>query len=344
MQLTNGAIKTGVQQPPVPPTAVDEFEGVDLETFDLSAFVVPIQSASNIAKASAKEVKNAEVDKFLNDCSELLKLGEQYEVDVVERGHKALYDLLASIYDMSIRIEQSQHKEKIVEAIRADLKENRQLSVKANTPATALIVKYVIRSDKPTISRYTKVLSVAQQENLAPADLPAYITRRGGVGQIQEVESLALAKKSGDKSSKERTALIRELFEVMGMASKVDFQFDGNVVIHNEDKESSSDKSEASSFCVFVAHHVTDNKYKIISANDLGKTYEDTLVKYLGKAMPSDLTVLEHGVRNFKKKITLDPSQPESLRREMEKQLAAPMKHKKVEVIEAEAKEMDAKF
>ena len=57
MQLTNGAIKTGVQQPPVPPTAVDEFEGVDLETFDLSAFVVPIQSASNIAKASAKEVK-----------------------------------------------------------------------------------------------------------------------------------------------------------------------------------------------------------------------------------------------------------------------------------------------
>ena len=95
---------------------------------------------------------------------------------------------------------------------------------------------------------------------------------------------------------------------------------------------------------MFVAHHVTDNKYKIISANDLGKTYEDTLVKYLGKAMPNDLTVLEHGVRNFKKKITLDPSQPESLRREMEKQLAAPMKHKKVEVIEAEAKEMDAKF
>jgi hypothetical protein len=60
--------------------------------------------------------------------------------------------------------------------------------------------------------------------------------------------------------------------------------------------------------------------------------------------MPNDLTVLEHGVRNFKKKITMDPSQPESLRREMEKQLAAPMKHKKVEVIEAEAKEMDAKF
>jgi hypothetical protein len=325
------------------PSVVDEYEGVDLETFDLSAFVMPVQSAANIAKASTKDVKNAEVEKFMSDCSELLKLSEQYEVDVVERGHKALYDLLASIYDMSLRIEQNQHRDKILEAIRTDLKENRNIIVKANTPATALMVKYVVRSDKPTISRYTKVLSVAQQENLAPADLPAYITRRGGVGQIQEVESLALAKKSGDKSSKERTALIRELFEVMGMSSKVDFQFDGNVVIHNEEKESSTDKSEASSFCVFVAHHVTDNKYKIISANDLGKAYEDGLVKYLGKAMPNDLTVLEYGVRNYKKKISLDPSQPESLRREMEKQLAAPMKHKKVEVIEADATVVDDK-
>jgi hypothetical protein len=84
---------------------------------------------------------------------------------------------------------------------------------------------------------------------------------------------------------------------------------------------------------------VSDNKYKIISANDLGRAYEDNLVKYLGKAMPNDLTVLEHGVRNFKKRISLDPSQPESLRREMEKQLAIPLKHKKTEVIEMDTSE-----
>ena len=334
MQLTNGAIKSGVQKPPMNLTPVDEFEGVDLDTFDLSAFVMPAQSASNVAKAASKEVKNTEVEKFLTESSDLVKLGEQYEVDVVERGHKALYELLASIYDLSMRIEQNQHKDKILEGIRADLKTNRDMTLKANTPAIAVMVKYVVRSDKGTLSRYTKVLTVAQQENLAPVDLPAYIARRGGVGQIQEIESLAMAKKSGDKGSKERTALIRELFEVMGMASKLDFQFDGNIVSHSEEKESSTEKAEPYSFCVLVAHHVSDNKYKIISANDLGRVYEDNLVKYLGKAMPNDLTVLEHGVRNFKKRISLDPSQPESLRREMEKQLAIPLKHKKTEVIE----------
>jgi hypothetical protein len=336
MQLTNGAIKSGVKQPPMNHTLVDEFEGVDLDSFDLSAFVMPAQSASNVAKAASKDLKNTEVEKFLSESSDLVKLGEQYEVDVVERGHKALYDLLASIYDLSLRIEQNQHKDKILEAIRTELKDTRDTNLKANTPAVAVMVKYVVRSDKSTLSRYTKVLSVAQQENLAPADLPAYITRRGGVGQIQEIESQAMAKKSGDKSSKERTALIRELFEVMGMASKLDLQFDGNVVSHSEEKEPSNEKAQPSSFCVLVAHHVSDNKYKIISANDLGRAYEDNLVKYLGKAMPNDLTVLEHGVRNFKRRISLDPSQPESLRREMEKQLAIPLKYKKTEVIEME--------
>ena len=47
-----------------------------------------------------------------------------------------------------------------------------------------------------------------------------------------------------------------------------------------------------------------------------------------------NLTVLEHGVRNLKKQISLDKSQPESLRKEMQVQLAIPLKHKQVEVID----------
>ena len=206
--------------------------------------------------------------------------------------------------------------------------------MKAGTPAIATMVRYVVRTDKPTISRYTKVLTIAQQEHLSPTDLPAYIARRGGVAQIQDVESVALAKKSGDKTSKERTALIREYFELVGATSKMDFEFGGNVNFHGEEKDG---KVESSSFCVFVACHVSGEQYKIISANDLGRSFEDGLVKYLGKAMPSDLNVLEHGLRNFKKRIASDSSQPESIRRDMKEQLAQPLKYKVVEVIEAEA-------
>ena len=335
MQLSNGAIKvkTPGAATALSKTEVNEFEGVDLESFDLSDFVAPNPSAIAV-RGVGKEVKIPEVEKFLSESAELLALGEKYEIDVVERGHKALYDLLASIYNLSLRIEQTPMREKILEAIRTELKEKYAISVKSSTPAIATMVKYVVRSDKPTISRYTKVLTVAQQENLSAADLPAYIARRGGVAQIQEIESVAMAKKSGDKSSKERTALIREYFELVGTTSKMDFEFGGNVVFHGEEKDG---KVETSSFCVFVAHHVSGDQYKIISANDLGRSFEDNLVKYLGKAMPSDLMVLEHGVRNYKKQIALDNSQPESIRRKMKEQLAAPLQHTKVEVIEAEA-------
>lgn len=336
MQLSNGAIKVktpGAVSALATKTEEKEFEGVDLETFDLSDFVAPNPSAVAV-RGAGKEVKIPEVEKFLNESAELLALGDKYEIDVVERGHKALYDLLASIYNLSLRIEQNPHRDKILEAIRTELKTAREISVKAGTPAIATMVKYVVRSDKPTISRYTKVLTVAQQENLSAADLPAYIARRGGVAQIQDVESVALAKKSGDKTSKERTALMREYFELVGTASKMDFEFGGNVVFHGEEKDG---KVETSSFCVFVAHHVSGDQYKIISANDLGRTFEDSLVKYLGKAMPSDLMVLEHGVRNYKKRIASDTSQPESVRRKMKEQLAEPLKYAKLDVIEADA-------
>ena len=339
MQLSNGAIKVKTASAAALAAKVEEneFEGVNLETFDLSAFVAPKPGAIAV-RGTGKEIKNPEVEKFLTESAELLALGDKYEIDVVERGHKALYELLASIYGLSLRIEQHAQRDKILDAIRSELKETRQLTIKSGTPAINTMVKYVVRSDNRVISRYTKVLTVAREENLAAADLPAYIARRGGVGQIQEVEALAMAKKSGDKSSKERTALIREFFELMGTTSKMDFEFPGNVVFHGEDKDG---KPETSSFCVFVAHHVSGDQYKMISANDLGKSFEDNLVKYLGKGMPQQLNVLEAGVRNFKKQIMSDSSQSDSMRRKMKEQLAEPLKYAKVEVIEAEAKFTD---
>jgi hypothetical protein len=63
------------------------------------------------------------------------------------------------------------------------------------------------------------------------------------------------------------------------------------------------------------------------------------LVKFIGKALPNDLTVLEHGVRNLKKQISMDKSQPESLRKEMQLQLAVPLKHKQALVIDMETTE-----
>lgn len=331
MQLTNGAITKSATPPPMSnQLAVQELEGVDLETFDLSAFVITGKTKDKNAVA----VLAPEVVHFVKESEALFKLGEKFELEVVQRGHQSLYELLASIYGLALRIEESPQKDQILDAIRKDLKDNHDTIVKSNSTPINVMVKYVIRTDKPAATRYAKVLSVARQENLSVVDLPAYITRRGGVSQAQEVESVALAKKAGDQSSKERTGLIREFFSLMGLTSAHDFEFEGSVILHNEVTEKDSDLS---SFCVFVAHHVSGDKYKMISANDLGRSYEDNLIKYLGKGMPSNLYLLERGIRNYKRSIANDPAKPESLRKEMQRQLAIPMKYKQTDVIEMDA-------
>ena len=332
MQLTNGAITKSAAPPPLASQlAAQELEGVDLETFDLSAFVISAMVKDKSLKVMANDPGTQEVQKFLAQSEELFKLGEKFEFEVVERGHQALYELLASIYGLALRIEESAQKDKILAAIRTELKDKHDIKIQANSTPIAAMVRFVVRTDKANASRYVKVLSVAREENLSVVDLPAYITRRGGVSQTQETESVALAKKTGDKSTKERTELIREFFSLMGVTSKLDFEFEGNVIVHNPEKEADS---QLSSFCVFVAHHVNGDKYKMISANDLGKSWEDNLVKYLGKGMPNNLYLLEKGIRNYKRRLSLDPSQPESLRKELERQLTVPMKYRQIDVIE----------
>ena len=125
------------------------------------------------------------------------------------------------------------------------------------------------------------------------------------------------------------------------MSSKEDFKFNGTVVVHNDEKKTAA---ETSSSCVFVAYHVGGDDYKLIMANDLGKAYEDNVIKYLSRAMPSDLHTIERGgVRNFKRKLSMDESQPISLREAMQRQLKEPLKHQQVEVIEVEAVVGDGK-
>jgi hypothetical protein len=232
---------------------------------------------------------------------------------------------------LALRIEENDQKDKIVAAIRTDLKDNHSIKLQTNSTPMAAIVRYVVRADKLVASRYTKVLTVAREENLSPEELPAYISRRGGVTQIQETEAKALAKTSGDKNSKERTALLREYFELVGYTSTEKMKYEGTVVVHNSEKATAA---ETSSFCVFVAHHSSGDDYQIITANDLGRTYEDNLIKYLGKEFPSDLYKLERGLRNFKRKLAMDPSMPEGLRKNLTAQLAMTMKYKPQDVIE----------
>ena len=342
MQMSNGAIRHG-STPQLPnggnlPALTKSAPEIDLDSFDLGDFVVATNKSTKTVRTTVKTKEQVEVEKFMKESSELFELGIKYETEVVQRGHQALYELLASIYNLALRIEENEQAAKIVAAIRKDLKDNHDIKLQTNVTPMAAVVRFVVRQDKVASSRYAKVLEIARQENLPAEELPAYISRRGGVTQIQDTEANQLAKKGGEKNSKERMELMREYFTLLGQASKQSFTYEGAVVAHEIEKISDAKVSE---FCVFVAHHVGDAEYKMINANDLGRSYEDNLLRFIGKDLPNDPYVLERGLRNFKRKLSMDESQPEGFRQEMVRQLAKPMKYKETAVIEMDMSEVD---
>ena len=130
MQMTNGAIRSpNKDNLPSPPQSLDKEPSVDLDTFDLSAFVLPKSSTKGSGQKPIAQDKTAkEITQFIQESDDLFKMGQKYEIEVVARGHQSLYELLASIYGLALRIEQSEQSTKVVAGIRKYLKDNQNFN------------------------------------------------------------------------------------------------------------------------------------------------------------------------------------------------------------------------
>jgi hypothetical protein len=194
--------------------------------------------------------RQKEVQEALAECDLLIKRNQDYEHNFVVLGNQALYDLLTSIYTFALKLEKSDHKYEILGKMREHLR-NKDIRVQTNTPDLTILIKYIIGSDRKKATNYCRILKIALEERLAPEELGGYISRRGGIGQIHEIEVLSAAREIGHKTSKERLALMREFLTLQQWESGVEFKYDYPIIQHNSDKQT---KSETASFCIFVTN------------------------------------------------------------------------------------------
>jgi hypothetical protein len=166
------------------------------------------------------------------------------------------------------------------------------------------VIKYVVGAERQTAANYSRVLSIAMEENLAPNELSVYISRRGGIGKIHNIETMEHAKKLGEKESKERLDILREYYSYSRYNSTEKFNYGGDTLQHNFEKK--TDK-ETSTFCFFMTtYDDVKDEYTIISAHDLGKTYEDALLRTIFKDATNDLSRLRNGLRRFEEGLIKD--------------------------------------
>ena len=337
----NGVYKNGTISVPKNGRVVVEEDVGELEQFDLMNYMSSAMEnkSARAIKPSDKTRREQQIVKFISEGKELFALSEKYQADFIVRGNQALYELLGSVYSLGLRIEQSENSSEIVRLIKKKLKEDYDIKVGTSASAMSTMVQFIIRSDKRNSARYAKVLEVAMQEDLSPEELPAYISRRGGVSQIQQIESEAIAKKQGSKESAERLALLREFYKYYSyqdIFQKVDY--DKEVVVHNDEKNTAAETAQFA-FFMSVEDPYKRGEFKIISVHDLGKTFEDVIFKFLNKKAPSSLRVLEASVRNIQKKL-LQGDISSGLRDHLKAEIAKPLKYAEQEAIDVDAKEV----
>lgn len=288
----------------------------EAEAFDLNE-LFSIGGKAMTVRPSDKAVMDKEVQKYLKAGDALSVKNELYHKEYVVRGNQALYELLAGIYTLAMQINMSSNRVNILEAMRQKLKE-RDIKTQYTTPPMTTIVKYVVGADRATAANYSRVLTIAMDENLAPEELAAYISRRGGISQIHGTEAKDAAKKLGEKENKERMDILRDYFMLQRWVTPHKIKYEGEVIQHNPDKQTAK---ETATFCFFMTvYDEATKEYCIINANDLGKTYEDALLRVIFKDAPNDLNRLRAGLRKFEEKLIANKSVPDGLADYLKKQ------------------------
>lgn len=278
-----------------------------------------ISSAKIVTSISERiPIREKEVQEAMDECDLLAKKCQEYEHNFIVLGNQALYELLASIYTFALKLEKSDYKYEIIGKMREHLR-SKDIRIQSNTPDLTILVKYVIGSDRKRATNFCRILKIALEERLSPNELAAYISRRGGIGQIHETEALAEARQTGQKFSKERLDLLREYLRLQQWEKGVEFKYDSPIIQHNSEKQN---RAETASFCIFIADYDQFNDvYRIISGHDLGKTYEDSFLRLVVKDATNEIEKIRKGVRLYKKKLLEEKRLPPALAQRIEEEL-----------------------
>jgi hypothetical protein len=278
-----------------------------------NVFTFKKKQLNNLRPSDKTELDN-EVNQVLTACDLLAEKNKKYHEDYVVRGTQALYGLLADIYAMGMKINLSYSKDNILDAMRKKLS-HRGIRTHFNTPLMTTVIKYVVGAERQTAANYSRVLTIAMNENLAASELADYISRRGGISQIHNNELAENNKKLSKHDAEARQSLMREFFYWSKFNSKASVNYDTKKILTHQLNSS----SKSASFYVFLAYKEMPEagqklgKFSVLSGHDVGDKFENLLLNLITKDMNLDLNKLRAAVNKYQKSLIEKKKIPEHL-------------------------------
>lgn len=156
------------------------------------------QVAEQVALASIQFA-----DATVQQLNALSEKRDAWENGSFKKANDELYILLADTLEVFLKsdaatanTEVKAHGQKHMSALRVELTARLTemgVKVQKNSSTLTMLTRYVFKSDRVRAHGYARVLSAALQDNIAPANLPKYISDAGGVEEIKRRMVLSAA-------------------------------------------------------------------------------------------------------------------------------------------------------
>ena len=120
----------------------------------------------------------------LDEVRQLADEHQKLETHIV-LGRKMLYELLENLYALLERIESSPNSENIFAVLKKELLEHWGIKTQANTSNTALLIRYVTRSDRKAVHLYSRAICMAKDQGIKSNEFIQFLGSHGGLEKIR---------------------------------------------------------------------------------------------------------------------------------------------------------------
>jgi len=215
------------------------------------------------------------VKSLLEQGSALSDKHDIYVQNYVEKCNEQLGILLSELLDYAKEVLTMPNLEQVIKKMRRTLSNDYDIKTQINSPELNIIVRYVIRKDRKTAHVYARVIQVAIDANVKPADLPAFIKANHGIERIRQSTVNADLVKAKDEKQKyvNDNAIMYARFYLEDRAKKPLATF----TIPKEYEASIRDATRGGSFHYMICH-VEKGEYKVVDALPMYGELDDQLM------------------------------------------------------------------
>jgi hypothetical protein len=238
---------------------------------------------SSSRRPSDKSANDLQVDMILGQAQNLSKMNDQYVETYVIRGTKELYALLGAIYSYALQINESPLRDHILQRMREKLEADHEIKTQANTPWMTTVLRFIIPTDRQTAYNYSRVLQIAHDENLAAAELPTYIKKRGGIAKITATEEGAEAAKAVKQHKDGKTQMLRKILLANAKASSTVVQVPDQYVL-----DTVGDGKKAGIFEFAICVNPSGQERRMVRFVKLPEALENQLLALVAENTMSD--------------------------------------------------------